>query len=89
MVVTAFVSHDSKPAVATESLPDGFVLVSPTVSGSSARVAAATDILVESISLFYILLSFPSSRITRITSSKEDHKKSKTGKRKRRIRELA
>ena len=28
-----FVSHGSKPAVATESLPDGFVLVSPTVSG--------------------------------------------------------
>ena len=26
-----FVSHSSKPAVATESLPDAFVLVSPTV----------------------------------------------------------
>ena len=26
-------SHASKPVVATESLPDGFVLVSPTVSG--------------------------------------------------------
>ena len=27
-----FVSHGSKPAVATESLPDGFVSISPTVS---------------------------------------------------------
>ena len=44
VVVTAFVSHGSKPVVATESLPDGFVLVSPTVSGSSAPAGVATDI---------------------------------------------
>ena len=71
-------SDGSKPAVATESLPDGFVLLSPTVSGSSAPAVAATD----------ILLSSPSSRITMNTRSKGDHKKSKTGNRKRRIREL-
>jgi hypothetical protein len=27
-----FVSHGTKPAVVTDSLPDGFVLISPTVS---------------------------------------------------------
>ena len=42
MVGTAFVSHGSKPAVATESLPGGFVSVSPTVSRSSATDDVAT-----------------------------------------------
>ena len=87
MVGTAFVSHGSKPAVATESLPDGFGLVSQTISGSSAPAVTATEIVFSFYPIFSFL--FLPLELQRTTRSKADHKKSKTGKRKRRIRELA